>query len=303
MGDFTLRGGRVYLRQTGNSAAIDVRLAREVASWLLFTVAVRVRGAIRRVARGRGASIWFAPDRPHARYMVRAAATWTGMRIAADARAADIAFYFEDSTSSRPASPPAHLPHFNFACSDIGKTRVAEAFEKIFGYPLLVDPLTSAGEAVEKSEANGAHDGRIVACPRPARPGRCYQRLIDTLGEDGLATDLRTHCIGRRPVLVWVKRRAAAERFLPPNLTAALHAPEAVFSAEEIARIALFCEEMGADWCGLDILRDRDGRIYIVDVNKTDAGPVVALPFTRKLASIALMGDALAQMVAREART
>ena len=98
-------------------------------------------------------------------------------------------------------------------------------------------------------------------------------------------------------MIVWIKRRRAAERFLPPNLSVIRAAPEQVFSAEERAAIARFTAAMGADWCGLDILRDADGRIYIVDVNKTDAGPIIALPLREKLASTAILAKALRQLV------
>ena len=68
--------------------------------------------------------------------------------------------------------------------------------------------------------------------------------------------------------------------------------------AAERASIAAFAAAMGADWAGLDILRDRaSGRIYVVDVNKTDAGPIIALPFAEKLQSIALLAAALRDLV------
>ncbi len=58
---------------------------------------------------------------------------------------------------------------------------------------------------------------------------------------------------------------------------------------------------IGADWCALDILRDRDGRIYVVDVNKTDAGPIIALPMIEKLRSTAMLARALERMIAAPA--
>lgn len=296
IGDYAISGGRIVLRKTGNSAAIDATLVREVATWLAFTLVVRMRGLGRWAARGSRPAIWFTPDRPHSRYLVRAAATWAGIRVAAGPAGADAAFFFEDATWSKPSAAGA-LPGFNFGCTDIGKTRVATVFGEVFGYPLLIDPKTWTGRAVAKSEANGAHDGRIVDCPRLPQPGVCYQRLIDTLDTDGKVREFRAHCIGRKPVLVWVKRRDAANRFLPPNVSAVLRRPADVFSPAEVERIVRFLDRMEADWCGLDILRDRDGRIYVVDVNKTDAGPIVALPFRQKLASIAIMAQALVAMV------
>jgi len=51
---------------------------------------------------------------------------------------------------------------------------------------------------------------------------------------------------------------------------------------------------MHLDWGGLDILRDAsDGRIYIVDVNKTDMGPPLALPMKEKLSAVKTLGQAL----------
>ena len=58
---------------------------------------------------------------------------------------------------------------------------------------------------------------------------------------------------------------------------------------------------MKLDWGGLDILRDRaNGRLYVVDVNKTDMPPL-ALPFRDKVRAIALLGDALKRLLERPA--
>lgn len=45
------------------------------------------------------------------------------------------------------------------------------------------------------------------------------------------------------------------------------------------------------------------GRIYIVDVNKTDVGPIIALPLAEKIQATQLLADALTEMIARSART
>ena len=45
------------------------------------------------------------------------------------------------------------------------------------------------------------------------------------------------------------------------------------------------------------MLRDADGRLYVVDVNKTDAGPIIALPLRQKLRSVALLAEALTALV------
>ena len=63
-----------------------------------------------------------------------------------------------------------------------------------------------------------------------------------------------------------------------------------MFSEDELAKISRFCHKMQLDFGGLDILRDnQDGRIYIVDVNKTDMGPPFALPLKEKLRAVDIL--------------
>lgn len=293
IGDYRIHRGMVTLRRTGNAVPFDRRLAAEVLGWLRFQAVV----ALRRLTRpGSGLSIWFAPEVPHPRYMVRAAALWAGIRVARTPDAADSAFYFADATHGDRLAAP-HPRSFNFGCNDISKSHVATVFEQVFGYALTVDPRRHVGEAVEKGEGNGAHDGRIIACPCEPVPGKCYQRVIDNVADDGLVVDLRTAMIGGRAVAVWVKRRPVAARFLAPNTSVRRHAPDAVFSAAELDRLGAFSRAMGADWCSLDVLRDRDGRIYVVDVNKTDAGPIVALSLREQLVAVALLAAALTALI------
>lgn len=297
IGDFEIDGRRVTLVKTGNSAAIDRAVIAEVATWLGCYLSVRV-AALRHLPRRDRASIWFTPDVPHPRYMVRIAAIWAGIRVARSPTEATAAFFFEDATRSTPPTPH-HARALNFACGDISKSHVARVFAEMFGYSLAVDPTTWVGPAVEKSEANGTHDGRIVDCPTAARQGFVYQRVIDTV-EDGLSTDLRTHVIGGRVIAVWIKRRHVAARFQPANLSVTRHAPDNVYTAAEQATIVAFTRAMGADWAGLDVLRDRpSGRIYVVDVNKTDAGPIIALSFANKLRSINDLARALTALIAQ----
>ncbi len=302
IGDYEFRGRTASLKQTGNSARIGYVLVAEVARWFLFYLIVIARMWWVRLALPRRATIRFTPATPHPRYLVRSAAMWAGMRVARGDTMADVAFFFEDATVCAPPALP-HARSFNFGCADISKSRVAAVFGEVFGYPLALDPAVWAGDAVEKSEANGAHDGRVVACPRAAVPGMVYQRVIDTVRADGFAYDLRTHCVGDVPVVVWIKRRDPGARFAPPSLGVTRHAPEAVFSAAELGLIARFARAMRADWCGLDVLRDADGRIYVIDVNKTDAGPINALSLRDKLASTALLADALTSLIARSSPT
>ena len=49
------------------------------------------------------------------------------------------------------------------------------------------------------------------------------------------------------------------------------------------------------DWGGVDVLRDRaTGKIFIVDANKTDMGPPIALQLGHKLKATRRMAKAFA---------
>ncbi|WP_421937762.1 hypothetical protein [Phenylobacterium sp.] len=296
--DFSVRGRTVRVKKTGAVIPLDKALASEAANWFSLYLAIRAKTALNRLL-PRGPAVWFAPDRPRPWYLIWAAAAWNGVRIARSPDEADASFFFEDATQARPPAPP-HARAFNYACTDISKSRVAEVFEACFGYPLMLDPEQGVGLAVEKGEANGVHDGRLVWLPTRRRPGRTYQRLIDNV-EDGMAVDLRTPFVGGKPVVVFIKRRPVQDRFANHNADVAMAEPREVFSEDEIARLGVFCRVMGLDWGGLDILRDRPtGRLYVVDVNKTDMGPPIALPFPAKLRAVARMGRALRALITEQ---
>ncbi len=293
--DFDLSGRSVRVKKTGAVIPLDRALAAEAATWLGLYLAIRAKALTNRLQPA-GPKIWFAPDRPRPWYLVWAACAWEGIGIARSPDEAAASFYFDDATQGRPP-PRLHSRAFNYGCADVSKSHVAAVFEEVFGYPLTLDPEAGRGPAVEKGEANGAHDGRVVQLPMRPRAGRTYQRLVDNI-DDGLAVDLRTPFVGGRPVVVFIKRRHAADRFANHNASVSMAAPEDVFSRLEIAQLSALARAMRLDWGGLDVLRDRpSGRLYVVDVNKTDMGPPIALPFPDKIVAVARMGRALRRLI------
>jgi hypothetical protein len=210
--------------------------------------------------------------------------------------------HFEDATYS-PNDPPLRLKPgarlVNYNARDVSKSNVAHASEIAFGTPLAIDPSKYVGQAVEKSEINAAHDGHIVQCPTPAVPGRAYQRVVDNrMADPDYVEDLRTCTVGGRPVCVFLKRRQVTKRFLNTNTEVLLRAPEEVFSAAEMEQIGAFTREIGLDWGGVDVLRDRtDGKLHIVDANKTDMGPPVALNLPDKIRATHMLRDAFRRFV------
>ncbi|MES2340059.1 MAG: hypothetical protein V4597_00135 [Pseudomonadota bacterium] len=299
--DFQFHPGGLTVHKTGTKIALDATLIGECLNWFGYHLIVRARSWWLMATRAPGPAIWFVPDKPRPWYLIWAAMAWSGCRMARGPETADACFRFEDATWGLRAAP-THERAFNFGCLDVSKSHVAAVFEAVFGYPLAIDPETFVGPAVEKGELNGVHDGRVITCPHPRVPGKTYQKLVDT-AVGPYIHDLRTPCVGGKPVVVWIKRKPAENRFSIHNLAVTRAAPEDIYSPEELELIARFAARMGLDWGGLDILRDQpSGRIYIVDVNKTDVGPVIALSLADKLRSTQALSLALRELLKGKTR-
>jgi hypothetical protein len=302
--DFEWQWGRLRVKKTGAIVPFSKAIRSEVLTWFEYYFAVS--GAAKEP--GAPFTIAFAPERPRPWYLIWPVLRLAGARFVDDPGKADVVMQFEDATRPRPVAPPAAAQGrlLNFRCTDVSKSRVAEAFEEAFGYALAVDPATHVGEAVEKSEENGAHDGRIVMCPTTAKPGRVYQRVIDNRigGRAELVEDIRTPTVGGRPAIVFLKRRKVSERFANANVEVVTARPEDVYSVQELESLATFTRLLGLDWGGLDVLRDAsEGRLYIVDANKTDMGPPIALPLSEKLHATRVMARAFRAFVTGQAGT
>jgi len=301
IGDYELKGDHVIASTTGARIDLNASLARDIARAVSFVGFVRALRALRyaKGAKAR-ARVAFFPLHPRTYYAIWPVCHLADVQIVRPDENPDLLFYFEDAAfRTAPLAPPSDRPVFNGDCIDIRKSRVTAAFEEVFGYSLAVDPTAHHGPAVAKSENNGVHDGRIVHCPLPAaEPGQVYQRLVENTFDGRDYVDIRTPVVGGAIPFVYLKRRTADGRFTNDNRAVELADPKALYTDDEIARIGDFARAMRLDFGGLDVLRDRnDGRLYIVDVNKTDMGPPTALPGRQKLRAMRLLADAFAKLV------
>jgi hypothetical protein len=300
-GEFEITGNAIIAKETGAHIPLNAGFVRD--AWRIATFVGMVQGLrAARVVRGREprARISFFPKKPRSYYAIWPVCQIADVKIVEDPMQADLHFYFEDREFlTGPRSAPSNKPAFNIGCYDIRKSVVARVFEETFGYGLTIDASSHRGPAVEKSEANGKHDGRIVECPvaQPARD-RVYQRLVDNTFDGNEFVDIRTPIVGGKIPFVYLKRRTKALRFSNENHRVDLVEADAVLSKGEQAGIADFAGAMALDFGGLDVLRDReDGRIYIVDANKTDMGPPSVLSGKDKMRAMRGIAGAFAELV------
>lgn len=300
-GEFKIVGNQLVATETGTQIPLTAGFARDVlriGSFIWLVNALRAT----RIVKGREprARISFFPKKPRSYYAIWPVCQLADVKIVDDADEADLHFYFEDREFlTAPRLAPSTRPAFNTGCFDIRKSVVARIFEEVFGYGLTIDPAAFSGTAVVKSEANGKHDGRLIQCPLPAaEPGMVYQRNIENTFDGAEHIDIRTPIVGGKIPCVFLKRRTRALRFTNDNHRVDLVETDAMLSKAEQKKIAEFARAMSLDFGGLDILRDReDGRIYIVDANKTDMGPPSAMRGADKLAAMRMLADAFAAMV------
>jgi len=161
----------------------------------------------------------------------------------------------------------------NGDCLDISKTTVDRAWADVCGYSIAVDPLSFEGKFVIKPDENGKRGGRVVTGPLERREdGMVYQRLVDTRVGDRVL-QIRPVILDGRIVLVYEKWRTYPDYFKGAELTI----PKTIadfFSDEEADQLLRFAASVGLDYGELDVVRDAgDGRIYVVDANRTPVRP------------------------------
>jgi hypothetical protein len=288
-----MKGWIDYWRAVGGRISWDRSILR--GAWTVPWLTVAARSG----RPAKSGTIAFHPQPAAPWYTIRLALAGTGIRAVRNVADADAVMIFDDRTRSDAALPQTRGRFINAAIDDVSKRRVGEVFERVFGYPLTLDPFAHAGPMVEKADENGVHDGRLVTGPlERAEPGCIYQRLVDSHVEDGVTEDLRCVCVDGRVVQLFRKRKATEERFRAVYLGTTLHEPEVHLSKDELAQIGRFCAEMGLDFGSIDVLRDHrgDGRIYVVDVNKT-CMPVLSMPVADMRVALRRIGRAAEAMV------
>jgi len=245
--------------------------------------------------------VLFYPEQPRQlSYAMWKICAELGVRAVGEpSRQTALAVLWKDATLIAPAEavPPAaceRMRVLNAGCLDVSKRNVARRFAAVFGYGYDVDPARHRGPCVEKSDQNARHDGRVVFGPIPApRAGAVYQRLLNNVVAGDLVEDIRAPVIDGIVPFVYLKYRPAGARFCSRNAFVRLCETDAALCADEVRRIAEFARAIGLDYGELDVIRDRDdGRIYVVDANRTPFGPSYLLAgadFRRAVKSIALL--------------
>jgi len=251
------------------------------------------------------ATMAFYPQPSGPWYNAWLAARMGGVKLINDPNAAETVFVFDDKTESdigEKLGVKIKVKAINHRINDISKTHVGKVFKDVFGYSVDIDPLTYHGRAAEKSDSNATHDGVVVQCPLPPeliKPDSVYQKLIDSTFDGSRSEDLRMAYVGGDIPVVFRKYKLIEKRFGTDYDHVDVWTADQAFSSEEQTQLIKFCEAMGLDFGAVDVMRDKhDGRIYVVDVNKT-CMPVLCLSQKSQRAAIRRIAASLIKLIDR----
>lgn len=294
-----LRKGVIHFGQTNT----DIRIDRAFLNSAFAIAKINSVITWRRITRGRtNGTIAFAPNMPGPWYNARFAAHLAGLKITKNVSEADCVFVFDDKTVSAGGKDYGNVPSINASISDISKSHVGRVFQNVFGYSVDIDPLTYEGEAVQKSDNNATHDGQIVVCPLGEDEivaGCVYQKLIDGRLSGERSEEMRIAFVGGEIPIISYKYKDMDKRFTTSYARVDLKSASDVLSAAEIETLVTFSTAMGLDFGAIDVLRDKnDGRIYVVDVNKT-CMPVLTLPIAEQMVSLNKIAASFLRLIQR----
>jgi hypothetical protein len=265
---------------------------------------LRTLGRVMRARYRPHQQVLFYPDPPCRSSVLWKVLTRMGIGITTDpSDPAIAAILWRDETVVNCEYHAAALDRFprilNVRCSDISKSHVGTCFAEVFGYDLAVDPLQHTGPMVVKSEENATHDGHLRIGPLARRdPTMAYQHLVGSMVTARLCVDYRIPIIDGRIPLAHLRFRRHVGRFVSEFSKVLLVDVDDVLSDDEQDRILRFAERMGLDYGELDVLRDRrDGRIYVVDCNKTPWGPALQMPRRDRVRALERMIPYVAAMI------
>lgn len=301
-----VRKGVAHFPHTGVEIPLNVSFFKSAIPVVRFNSYLLLKKYKRSLTRKpRVATMAFYPQPSGPWYNAWLAARMGGVDIVKDPDIADAVFVFDDKTESdtgETLDPSLKTKAINDRIDDISKNYVAEVFKTVFGYSVDIDPLTYQGKAVQKSDANATHDGEVVECPlmpEAVKPESVYQKLIDSTFDGSRSEDLRMAYVGGEIPVVFRKYKVIEKRFGTDYDHVDVWTADEAFSKEEQGDLIDFCEAMGLDFGAVDVMRDKhDGRIYVVDVNKT-CMPVLCLSQKSQRRAMRLIAESFLKLINR----
>ena len=191
----------------------------------------------------------------------------------------------------------------NSNCTNLSKQKVGMIFKKVFGYTLDVDPTQYDGVVEEKSIYNGTNYATTLNAPiseNRVRDGYVYQKLIESRSlQDQFIMVYRLPVYADEIPVIYVKYRPEKTRFTGHYEKVDVKKPAEIFSDDELQKILKMNRRMGIDYGECDVMRDCDGKIYVVDINSNPGGPPDKMSHDQKVRSAKILIPTFKKMMDR----
>src|SRR5258708_17783148 len=202
---------------------LNYPIYRSLAVWY-YNHVYAIPYMLRFLRANKNKSVLFYPQKPFAMHIIFKICHVLGYRITTNPRAkAELIVNYEDTTFRHADETLKDLAAqrlvLNYRCKDISKNKVDAVFTKVFGYSLMVDPLTYHGSCVKKSNVNALHDGVIISCPvKTVDADFVYQIVINNQIDSETVQDIRAPIAKDYIPFVYLKARSLHDRFSNTNL-------------------------------------------------------------------------------------
>lgn len=192
----------------------------------------------------------------------------------------DFAVYFDLNDQNTPDKTilkiAKRIPVVNIFCNNLDRKYIDEVFTKVFGYSSLAKP---GEKCIRKGNyQGGGHHAIFTVCPEKSDK-YIYQKFIDASIDDNTIRVIRPIIFGRKVRALIVKESDKSNYFeqnknIKKEYFYNNNEDWIFYSDHEIGQIERFVDILCLDYGELDVMRDKDSRIYVVDVNNIPGSQV-----------------------------
>lgn len=169
------------------------------------------------------------------------------------------------------------VPVVNLHCNNLDRFHIDKMFTKVFGYSSLAKP---GEKCIRKGNyQGGGHHAEHTTCPVESFDGYIYQKFIDARINDNTIRVIRPIIFGKKIKALIVKESDASDPFEQNDKISKEYFYNNnqewnFYNNIEIKQMEKVAELLNIDYAEYDVVRDKDNRIYIIDINNIPGSQV-----------------------------
>lgn len=184
-------------------------------------------------------------------------------------KAYDIAIFWSYAPDYAPQDDFVKNNKFlNKGCHDISKTNVSKWFDEI-----VIDPEAYNGMVVRKTEKQCDRQEILLKCPTKKEANFVYRKYINT-NISGFFVDYRLFYFGK-PSFLMAEKNFTGKPIYKGDERIFNIEPLNIIPKNKLIQIETISDQFGFHIGEIDLLRDKDNKWYVIDINNV-AGTTVS---------------------------